>query len=52
MSVISALGRLRQEGYEFQARLSYIGRSCLKKPKKKKARAYIFLLKMMVYQFP
>jgi hypothetical protein len=36
MPVIPALGRLRQEDYEFKASLDYIARTCLKRPKKKK----------------
>jgi hypothetical protein len=37
MPVIQGLGRLRQEDHEFQARLCYIVRTCLKKtPKNKK----------------
>jgi hypothetical protein len=35
MSVIPALGRLRQEGGEFETNLSYIARACLKKKKKR-----------------
>jgi hypothetical protein len=35
MPIILALGRLRQEDFKFETRLSYIARSCLKKKKKK-----------------
>jgi hypothetical protein len=38
MSVIPALGRLRQEGGEFETNLSYIARACLKKKKKDRER--------------
>jgi hypothetical protein len=34
MPVISALGWLRQEGHEFQCRLGYIARPCLKRKRK------------------
>jgi hypothetical protein len=33
--VIPVLRRLRQENHEFMANLGYLGRSCLKKKKKK-----------------
>jgi hypothetical protein len=36
MPVIPALGKLRQEDYEFEARLSYKVKPVLKKEKKKK----------------
>jgi hypothetical protein len=34
-AITPALGRLRQEDYEFQVSLGYTGRPCLKKKKKK-----------------
>jgi hypothetical protein len=33
-AITPALGRLRQEDYEFQVSLGYTGRPCLKKKKK------------------
>jgi hypothetical protein len=33
MSVIPALGRLRQEDWEFKTTLAYIARPCLKRKK-------------------
>jgi hypothetical protein len=35
-TVIPALGKLRQEDYEFEASLVYIVKLCLKKKKRKK----------------
>jgi hypothetical protein len=36
MSIIPALGKLRQEDLKFEACLSYIARPCLKMKKKKR----------------
>jgi hypothetical protein len=41
MSIIPALGRLRQEDHELEASLGYIVRPCLKKRKRKKSEQII-----------
>jgi hypothetical protein len=39
-TVISALGRWKQEGWEFKASVGYIARPCLKKKKKMQDHTY------------